>query len=158
MKKKVTIRQAIDFCKAFDNLKDSGIVFKGLSLIDLADNNVVLRPLVTAWEKANEVPSKYREFAEAIEDAKLAASTPTIGNNFQIDSTKFAPAVAELKKKYAAPIFSFTKLQELQVEILDKEREVDIIEIPRDQISIDEKNNNAAQVLFGLIIVLSKRI
>jgi chorismate mutase len=145
MKKKVTIRQAIDFCKAFDNLKDSGIVFKGLSLIDLADNNVVLRPLVTAWEKA-------------IEDAKLAASTPTIGNNFQIDSTKFAPAVAELKKKYAAAIFSFTKLQELQVEILDKEREVDIIEIPRDQISIDEKNNNAAQVLFGLIIVLSKRI
>jgi hypothetical protein len=164
-KKKITVRQAIDFCKAFDTLKDSGIVFKGLSLIDLADNNVLIRPLVTAWEKANEVPSKYREYGEAIEEARLTSAVPVTGkapankgsNDFPIDGAVFGPALAELRKKYASTIKAYTDHQEAQMALLDKEREIDIIEIGRDQITIDEENNNAAGVLSGLMVVFSAR-
>ena len=166
MPKKITVRQAIDFCNAFDALKDSGIVFKGLSLIDLADNDVMIRPLMRAWQKANEPSDDYKKYLQKLDQARIESAIPIEGKvdaskgqfDPPIDGQRFAKSLTELRAEFAGAIQTNDSKMAVQRELLDSEKEIDIIEISREQIELDPKNNRAAAVLSGLSIVLAPRM
>lgn len=142
MKKKITGLQANAFVKCFDALPDSGVSFKGLSAVDMAMNLTKIEPEVVAFQKLGEPSKKYRQYQNDLQQIQLEESAPLEGKARPGQGAPFANGaraaerMAEVRKKYAAEIKSQDTRQEAQVAWLDKVIEVEIIEIPRDQIDV----------------------
>jgi hypothetical protein len=160
MKKKITGLQANAFVKDFDALPDSGVSFKGLAAVDMAMNLTKIQPEVIAFQKLGEPSKKYRDYQNELQQIQLEETAPLEGKVKPGQGAPFAngPRAADrlavLRKKYAAEIKSQETRQDAQIAWLDKVIEVDIIEIPRDQIDVAKDSDRAASVLAGLSIVI----
>jgi hypothetical protein len=160
MKKKITGLQANAFVSDFEALKDSGVSFKGLAAVDLAMNLTRIEPEVIAFRKLGEPSAKFMKYREELQQISLEESAPMDGKIKPgqgapfADGPRAARRIAALRAKYAAEIKSMETREEAQRAWLDKVIDVDIIEIPRDQIDIAEKSDRAAGVLAGLSIVI----
>jgi hypothetical protein len=160
MKKKITVLQAFTFVDSFNSLKDSGVSFKGLAAIDMALNCTKIEPLVINFRKQNEPSTRMVKYQEELRQIQIAEQAPVEGKIrpgqgvIFADGARAAAKLADLRKKYKADIDAAEKKNDEQTKALDKQVELDLIEIPKTEIDIAERSDRAAGVLAGLAIVI----
>jgi hypothetical protein len=149
VEKKIYVYQIIKFCEEFPNLKDSGVSFKGLSIIDMAMNHSKLDLIYKAYLRLGDPPEEYNKFQKKINELRLIHQVKikegiTVSNGiFIADGEVFIEGVKALEKQYESMITAFeTSLLE-QKKMFNETISVDIIEINKNDLIIDEKNCKA---------------
>ncbi len=146
---KITIKQVIDFVDAMSKMKDGGVYLKGLKNIDLAMNKSKLQPIYDGYVTASETPIKYQKYIREIEDLKLKFS----GKNGELtDPQKIYEEFNTLKNKYESAINEYEEWKIAIKEMLNEEKEVDLIMIDKSEFNFsDDKCTTAPEILFGLL-------
>jgi len=130
---KISIRKAIAYYGAIQNMKEAGVSAKGIKMIDLAMNKATLEPMVVEFERL-----------------KQSSLEIVAGYNREI-STALQKDAGAINEKYKKELDDFEKANKDLNATMDAEREIELITVKKFDLTIKEDNGGAAEVLFGLL-------